>query len=121
LASVGDLTSAEQSAALDPRVGAQTLSFPPVIGFLLVVQVPEASDVSRMTVLLRPLDRFMLRLTRGKDAVSVILNYVVGNVSALLPTLGSLEAANLRPWQEILTFQKAFAVTPITIKGIPVE
>jgi hypothetical protein len=81
------LTSAEQSDALDPRGGA--LSFPPVIGFLLVVQVPDASDVGCMTVLLRPLDRFVLRLTSGEDVVCMVLDNVVGDVSTLLPTLGA--------------------------------
>jgi hypothetical protein len=63
-----------------------TLSFPPVIGLLLVVHVPDASDVSRMAILLRPLDRFMLCLECCEDTVSVILDYVIFDVSALLPT-----------------------------------
>ena len=40
-----------------------------MIGLLLVVQVPDAGDVGGVTVLLRPLDRFVLRLTSGEHVV----------------------------------------------------
>ena len=42
-----------------------------MIGPLLVVQVPDASNVGRVAVLLRPLDRFVLRLTSGEHVVRV--------------------------------------------------
>ena len=60
-----------------------------MISLLLVVQVPDASNVCGVTVLLRPLDGFLLRLAGGEDVVRMVLNYVVGDVSALLPTLGA--------------------------------
>jgi hypothetical protein len=42
-----------------------------------------------VAVLLRPLDRFMLCLASGEDVVRVVLDYVIGDVSALLPTFGA--------------------------------
>jgi hypothetical protein len=45
------------------------LSLPPVIGLLLVVQVPDASNVGRVAVLLRLLDCFVLRLASGEHVV----------------------------------------------------
>jgi len=50
-----------------------------VIGFLLVVQVPDASNVRGVTVLLRPLNGFLLRLARGEDVVRMVLDYVIGD------------------------------------------
>jgi hypothetical protein len=68
-----------------------------VIGLLLFIHVPDASDVGRVAILLRPLDRFMLCLERCEDTVSVILNYVIFDVRALLPTFGlGLLATRLR-------------------------
>jgi hypothetical protein len=51
--------------------------------------MPDTSNVGGMTVLLRPLDCFVLRLTSGEHVVRVILNYEVGDVSTLFPTFGT--------------------------------
>jgi hypothetical protein len=60
------------------------LGYAPVISLLLVVQVPNASDMGSMAVLLRPLDGFPLRLEAGEDVVGMILdNIMVPLVAAL--------------------------------------
>jgi hypothetical protein len=48
----------------------------------------DASDVGRMAVLLRPLDRLALRLERGEDVVRVVLDNIIINRVPLGPTLG---------------------------------
>ena len=68
-------------------IGTHALSCAPVIGLLLVVQVPDASDVGCMAVLLRPFDCLALRLEGGKDVVRVVLDNIIIDRAALRPTL----------------------------------
>jgi hypothetical protein len=53
-----------------------------VIGLLLVVHVPDASDVSHMAILLRRLDRFMLCLETCEDTLTKLWSLMA------LPTVG---------------------------------
>jgi hypothetical protein len=71
----------------DGETAAHALSCAPVIGLLLVVQVPDASDVGCMAVLLRPFDCLALRLEGGKDVVRVVLDNIIIDSAALCPTL----------------------------------
>jgi hypothetical protein len=48
-----------------------------VIGFFLVIQMPDPSDVGRMAVLLRPLDCLALRFEGSEDVVRVVLDNVI--------------------------------------------
>jgi hypothetical protein len=66
----------------DGETAAHALSRAPVIGLLLVVQVPDASDVGCMAVLLRPFDCLALRLEGGKDVVRVVLDKSIALPSA---------------------------------------
>jgi hypothetical protein len=54
-----------------------------MISFLLVVQVPDASDMRRMPVTFRPCDRFVLRLERGEDMVGMVFNDIVVDMTPL--------------------------------------
>ncbi len=54
------------------RVVAQ-LCCPPVIRSFLVVKVPNASNMRHVPILLRPRDRFLLRLERGEYVSGVII------------------------------------------------
>ena len=51
--------------------GRRLLSCAPVIGFLFVVQVPNARDMGCMAILLRPFDSLALRPEGGEDMVGV--------------------------------------------------
>ena len=83
LCCVGRSNAARRTSAHSWRFavnGSRTLSRAPVISLLLVVQVPDASDVGSMAVLLRPLDCLALRLEGREDAVAVVLDYIVVDV-----------------------------------------
>jgi hypothetical protein len=60
----------------------------PVVGLVLLVQVPHPGDVGRVAFLFRPGDRFVLSLERREDAVGVILDDVVVDGAALLAAFG---------------------------------
>jgi hypothetical protein len=60
-----------------------------MIGPLLVVQMPNASDMGAMAVLFRPPDCLVLRLEGGENVVRVILDDVIIDRGALGPPLGS--------------------------------
>jgi hypothetical protein len=63
------------------------LDSPPVVRPFLVVEVPDAGDVRRVAIPLRPGDRFILPSARVKDVVGVIFDNVVIDAGAIGPTL----------------------------------
>jgi hypothetical protein len=58
-----------------------------VVRPFLVVEVPDAGDVRRVAIPLRPGDRFILPSARVKDVVGVIFDNVVIDAGAIGPTL----------------------------------
>src|SRR5690349_2512159 len=66
---------------------ARRLRRAPVVRLLLVVQVPDACNQRSVPVLLRPVDRSLLRVENGKGMIRVILDNVVLNWAALRPAL----------------------------------
>src|ERR1700757_2601109 len=62
----------------------------PVIWLPLVVQLPDASDMSPVAILLGPFDCFVLRLEGRESVVSVSFDYIVLDSAAL--------RYSLRPW-----------------------
>jgi hypothetical protein len=61
-----------------------------VTGRLLVIQVPDASDVGSVAVIFGPVDRLVLRLERAEYVVGMILDHIVFDRASL--------RAPLRAW-----------------------
>jgi hypothetical protein len=56
---------------------------PPVVRFLLVIEMPNACDKRRVSLVSRPGDRLMLQLEVGKHVVGMILDGVIVDMTAL--------------------------------------
>jgi hypothetical protein len=66
-----------------------------VIRLLLVIQVPNASDMRVVAVLPCPIDRFLLRLEGGEDVVGMILDHLIVDMAPVKATLGTRLNVNL--------------------------
>jgi hypothetical protein len=64
------------------------LNRPPVIGFFLVIHMPHASDMRRMAVAFRPVDRFMLGFESAKHVVHMVLDDIVLDGAAARAAFG---------------------------------
>jgi hypothetical protein len=82
-------TTAQRPAALDDPLAHSpqmvTSSKQANVRFL-VVQVPNASDMGLMTILLRPRDSLVLYLERGKYVIGMVLYHIVIDWIALVAT-----------------------------------
>src|SRR5579863_5481891 len=70
----------DELAPLMPRC---VLHCPPVVRSFLVVELPNASNMRHVPILLRPRDSFVLRLVRGEYVIRMILHHIVVNWIAL--------------------------------------
>ncbi len=61
-------------AGCDPDFG---LDSPPMVGNLLIVQVPHARNQRAMSVCFRPIDRFLLSSKNPEHVVSMVLDYKI--------------------------------------------
>jgi hypothetical protein len=61
-------------AGCDPDFG---LDSPPMVGNLLIVQVPHASNQGAMSVRFRPIDPFLLSSKNPEHVVSMVLDYII--------------------------------------------
>ena len=67
------------------------LSRPPVIGVLLIIQVPDPNDKGHMSALSYPINRFLQSSKRGEDLVSVIFyDIIVDRITFWAPLRSSL-------------------------------
>jgi hypothetical protein len=72
------------------------LGRPPVIGSLLVIQMPDASNKRRMAVAFRPIDRISLRLEGGEDVICVVFDYIIVDVTPFRTALGTCLDVDVR-------------------------
>jgi hypothetical protein len=59
-----------------------------VIGFFLIVQVPDACDMRNMAPAFRPVDRFVLGFESAERMVRMVLDDIVLDRAALRTPLG---------------------------------
>jgi hypothetical protein len=76
-------------------------NFAPVIGFLFVVEVPDAGDMRGVALLLRPVDRFFLRFEGLEHVVGMIFDHIIIDMLALGAALGA--RLNVHVWHAILS------------------
>jgi hypothetical protein len=62
--------------------------FAPLIRLFLVVQMPDARHVRRVSVLLGPIDRFLLGFARVRGMISMIFDDIILNRAASGRPLG---------------------------------
>jgi hypothetical protein len=67
-----------------------------MIGLLLIVQVPDASNKRVMALTFRPIDGFALRFESFEDAVRMIFDYVIVDRGSLGTSLGTGFNVNVR-------------------------
>jgi len=96
----------------------RSLSRAPVIWHFLVVQVPDASDMRRVTGLLRPFDCFVLGLEGLKDMVRVVFNDVILYGAALWRPFG-LASTKTRTILVSLNFFAVAIVNCGFLAGVP--
>jgi hypothetical protein len=61
-------------AGLSPEL---LLGCPPVVGLLLIIQMPDSSDERTMALFFRPIDSFSLRLEDAEHVIRVIFDYKI--------------------------------------------
>jgi len=76
----------------------------PVIGFLLIVEMPNAGDMRCMAVLLCPIDRVSLSFERGEWVVGVVFDYVVVNVGTFAAALEVAAQYRRSPYLHLLAW-----------------
>jgi hypothetical protein len=69
---------------------------PPVIGFLLVVQMPDASDKRGVALPFCPIDCFVLRWEGGEHVVRVVFDDIMVDTVSLGMALGTRFNVNVR-------------------------
>jgi len=62
------------------------LNRPPMVGVLLVIQMSDASDMRRVTICLRPIDRFFLGIGSLEHMVRVVFDHIILNGRPLRAT-----------------------------------
>jgi len=67
-----------------------------VIGLLLIIQVPDASDKRVMAALFRPIDRFLLRFEGADHMARMVFNDIVVDIAPVRATLGARFNVNVR-------------------------
>jgi hypothetical protein len=67
----------------------RVLNRPPVISFLLIVEMANAGDVWCMAVLLRPVDCFSLCFERRECVFGVVFDHIIVDVGTVGAALGS--------------------------------
>jgi hypothetical protein len=88
-----------------------------VIGLLLVVQVPDASNVGRVAVLLRPLDRFVLRFASGEHVVGMSPSEAVLRPPLFMATDG-LIANSVQKTMTVATYSRRSRYHCLTSRDI---
>ena len=85
------------SKCLKPKLRSEfALGRPPMIRLLLIVQMPDASDMRGVAVLLRPIDRFPLRFEGAECVVHVVFHDIVVDMATLRAALGARFYVNVR-------------------------
>jgi len=67
-----------------------------VIGFFLIAQVPDASDMRSMALAFRPIDRFVLGFESAESVIRMILDDIVLDRAALRSSFGARFNVNVR-------------------------
>jgi hypothetical protein len=65
------------------------LSRPPMIGPLLIIQLPDASNEGRVPLTFGPIDRFLLRFEGAEYMVRMIFDYIIVDATSLGAALGA--------------------------------
>jgi hypothetical protein len=78
------------------RVTADRLGRPPVVGPLLVIEVPDAGDKRGMALTFRPIDRFSLRFEGGEHVVRMVFHDIIVGRTSLSAALGARFNVNVR-------------------------
>ena len=65
------------------------LGRPPVIGRLLIIQMPDTSHMRGVAVTFRPINCFSLRFKSGERVVRVVFHDIVVDMAPLRATLGA--------------------------------
>ena len=65
------------------------LGGPPMIGFLLIIQVPHASNKRRVPLTLSPIDGFSLRFEGAEHVVGVVFDNIILDVAPFTAALGA--------------------------------
>jgi len=75
-----------------------------MVGILLIIQVPDASDKGSVTLRFRPIDRFFLSLESAELVICVVFDYIILNGRPFRAALGTGFNVNVRHSLFSLTF-----------------
>jgi len=85
-----------------------------MIRFFLVVEMANTGAMRRVSILLRPVDCFVLCFERGQCVVGVIFDNIIVDVTTLGSAFGSGLHINCRPCSHLLARTQPF-ITPLNV------